>query len=191
MRALEIFESVEKEYEELATKSSKLADEKQHIMTMIDDVETRKKESFMKTYDAVAKSFEMLHEKIADKNYAALELENKENPFEGGVSVRVKDLKGKRMSLTSLSGGEKVLVALSFILAIQEFEPAPFYLLDEIDAALDKVNSEKVGKLLKEYSSRAQIIMISHNDNVVSEADHIYGITMARTGESNAIGMKI
>ena len=191
MRALEIFESVEKEYEELATKSSKLADEKQHIMTMIDDVETRKKESFMKTYDAVAKSFEMLHEKIADKNYAALELENKENPFEGGVSVSVKDLKGKRMSLTSLSGGEKVLVALSFILAIQEFEPAPFYLLDEIDAALDKVNSEKVGKLLKEYSSRAQIIMISHNDNVISEADHIYGITMARTGESNAIGMKI
>ena len=191
MRALEIFESVEKEYEELATKSSKLADEKNHVLGMIDDVEKRKKESFMKTYDEVAKNFEQLHSKIADKNFAVLELENKENPFEGGVSVNVKDLKGKRMSLASLSGGEKVLVALSFIFAIQDFEPAPFYLLDEIDAALDKVNSEKVGKLLKEYSKRAQVIMISHNDNVISEADNIYGISMAKTGESNAVGLKI
>ena len=191
MRALEIFESVEKEYEELATKSSKLADEKNHVLGMIDDVEKRKKESFMKTYDEVAKNFEQLHSKIADKNFAVLELENKENPFEGGVSVNVKDLKGKRMSLASLSGGEKVLVALSFIFAIQDFEPAPFYLLDEIDAALDKVNSEKVGKLLKEYSKRAQVIMISHNDNVVSEADNIYGISMLKTGESNVYGLKV
>ena len=101
-------------------------------------------------------------------------MENKDNPFEGGVTVSVRDPKGKRLSVTALSGGEKVLVALAFIFAIQEHEPAPFYFLDEIDAALDKLNSEKVARLLKDYSKKSQVLIISHNDAIISESDQIY-----------------
>ena len=83
------------------------------------------------------------------------------------------------------------MVALAFIFAIQDHEPAPFYLLDEIDAALDKVNSEKVAKLLKEYSKKAQIIVISHNDAIISESTHLYGVSRNKSGESNVVSLKI
>lgn len=191
MRALEIFESVQTEYGDLATKVSTLQTEKNDVLLIIDEVEKKKSDAFMKTYNEIATNFAETHKKIADKNHANLELENPEKPFEGGVVVRVTDLKGKRGSLAGLSGGEKVLVALSLLFAIQEHEPAPFYLMDEIDAALDKVNSEKVAKLLREYSKKAQIIVISHNDAIISESDNLYGISMTKEGESSIVSLKI
>jgi chromosome segregation protein len=118
-------------------------------------------------------------------------LENPEKPFEGGVVVKILESKKKRISVASLSGGERTLVALAFVFAIQEHEPAAFYLLDEIDAALDKLNSEKVAKLLKEYSQRAQVIIISHNDSIISEADSLYGISMNKDGESSIVSLKL
>ncbi len=191
MRALEIFDAVKKEYEELSSKVSKLTEEKTDVHAVIDEIEKKKEESFLKTYFAVEKNFKEIHSKIATRNHAQLELENPENPFDAGVRVKVTDVKGKKMGLTSLSGGEKVLVALAFIFAIQEFEPAPFYLLDEIDAALDRINSENVAKLLKEYSQKAQIILVSHNDAVVSESDTLFGVNMNKNGESNIVGIDL
>ncbi len=191
MRALEVFEAVQEEYKNLAGRHGKLATEKSDILNMIDEIEKKKKDSFMKSYDGVANHFTELHKKVATKNFAVLELENPDKPFEGGVTVRIVDEKGRKTSLASLSGGEKTLVALAFIFAIQEHDPAPFYLLDEIDAALDKVNSEKVAKLLKEYAQKAQVVVITHNDAVISEADQIYGVSMTKEGLSNVVSVKI
>jgi len=192
LKALEAYEVVKKEYEELAWKLSKLETEKADILEVIEEIEKKKKDAFLKTFNEIAKNFEAIFSKIAEKHIAKLQLENEEAPFEGGINVSVTDAKGKRISLASLSGGEKVLVALAFLFAIQEYEPAPFYLFDEIDAALDKVNSEKVAKLLKEYGKKAQIIVISHNDAVISEADALYGVSMNKeTGESNVVSLKI
>ena len=82
------------------------------------------------------------------------------------------------MDLKSLSGGEKTLTALAFIFAVQEHEPAKFYILDEIDAALDKHNAERLAKLLQAYSGHAQYVVVSHNDSIISEADNLYGVSM-------------
>ena len=82
------------------------------------------------------------------------------------------------------------MAALSFIFAIQEFSPASFYLLDEVDAALDKKNSEKLSKLIQQYSSKAQYIVISHNDAIISEADQIYGVSM-QDGISKVTSLKL
>ena len=191
MRALEIFEDVLKEYNELATRVSKLNEEKTSVLQIIDEVEKKKTEAFMKTYNEINNYFSTIYEKVNVKYRGELELENAEKPFEGGVMVKVTDAKKKRVSIASLSGGEKVLVALAFIFAIQEHEPAAFYLLDEIDAALDKLNSEKVAKLLKEYSQKAQVIIISHNDAVISEADALFGISMNKEGESSVVSLKL
>ncbi|MBI4095384.1 MAG: chromosome segregation protein SMC [DPANN group archaeon] len=191
MRALEVFEAVQQEYENLAGRANKLQAEKNDVLGVIDEIEKKKKDVFLSTYDKIADKFKELHAKIADKNHATLELENSEKPFDGGVLVKIIDEKGRRTSLTSLSGGEKTLAALAFIFAIQEHEPAPFYLLDEIDAALDKVNSEKVAKLLKEYSQKAQVIIVTHNDAVISESDNIYGVSMTKDGWSNVVSIKI
>ena len=85
---------------------------------------------------------------------------------------------GKYLEVKSLSGGEQTLVALSLIFAIQEFKPYSFYILDEIDAALDKRNSERLAHLLKKYMKKGQYIIITHNDEVISSATNIYGISM-------------
>ncbi|MBS3112385.1 AAA family ATPase, partial [Candidatus Woesearchaeota archaeon] len=74
------------------------------------------------------------------------------------------------MDIKGLSGGEKTIAALAFIFAIQEYNPSPFYLLDEVDAALDKKNTETLTKLIQKYANHAQYIVISHNDNVITEA---------------------
>ena len=83
------------------------------------------------------------------------------------------------------------MTALAFIFAIQEHDPASFYILDEVDAALDKHNSEKLAKLVRTYSDKAQYIIISHNDAVISEADSLYGISMNEHGISKIVSLKI
>ena len=83
------------------------------------------------------------------------------------------------------------MTALAFIFAIQEYNPASFYILDEVDAALDKQNSEKLARLVKKYSARAQYVVISHNDGVISEAQNLYGVSMDEHGISKIVSLRI
>ena len=103
----------------------------------------------------------------------------------------VRIAQNKYLDIKSLSGGEKTMTALSFIFAIQEHDPAPFYLLDEVDAALDKRNSEKLSELVKKYSQKAQYIVISHNDSVITGADKLYGVSMHQDGMSHIVSLKV
>jgi chromosome segregation protein len=120
---------------------------------------------------------------------ASLSLENPED-LESGLLIEANPFGKKLVNIDSLSGGEKSLVALAFIFAIQKYRPAPFYILDEIDAALDKENSEKVAKIIKEFSKDAQFIIISHNDATLKYADRLYGVTMI-DGESKIVGLEL
>ena len=95
------------------------------------------------------------------------------------------------MDIRGLSGGEKTMTALAFIFAIQEHDPATFYVLDEVDAALDKRNSEKLAKLIRKYSDRSQYVIISHNDGIIAEADNLYGVSMDEHGISQVVSLKI
>ncbi|QQG38607.1 MAG: chromosome segregation protein SMC [Candidatus Woesearchaeota archaeon] len=191
MRALEIYERVEKEYSELTEKHSKLKIEKEDVLNMIQEVEGKKKDLFMKTFSELNTNFQNIFTQLSNKGQAYLEIENEENLFESGVEIKVKLGSNKYMDIKSLSGGEKTLTALAFIFAIQEYYPASFYLLDEVDAALDKHNSEKLSKLIKKYAEKAQYIVISHNDNVITEADQIYGVSMQSNGISKVVSLKI
>ena len=107
------------------------------------------------------------------------------------MSIKVKLSTNKFLDIKSLSGGEKTLTALAFIFCIQEYEPASFYVLDEVDAALDKRNSEKLAKLIRKYSEKAQYVIISHNDGMVSEADNLYGVNMNEHGVSMVVSLRI
>ena len=120
----------------------------------------------------------------------SLELEDKKEPFNGGVNIIVKTGHGKYFDVTSLSGGEQTLVALSLIFAIQEFKPYAFYILDEIDAALDKRNSERLAELLKKYMQKGQYIVITHNDEIITNATNLYGVSM-HEGISKVISLKV
>ena len=190
MKALEVYEQVETEYEKLVEKKDSLVKEKTDVLTLMNEIETKKKDHFMKTFTQANNHFQRIFSSLFKKGKAYLQLDNQNNPFEDGLSIKVK-LSGNRfMDIKSLSGGEKTLTALSFIFAIQEYQPASFYILDEIDAALDKHNSETLSKLIRAYCQNAQYIVISHNDSLISEADTLFGVSM-NDGVSKVTSLKI
>ncbi|MBW2966762.1 chromosome segregation protein SMC [Candidatus Woesearchaeota archaeon] len=191
LRALEIYDEIEKEYQGLLEKKDKLESEKGDVLEMMGEIEGKKKELFMRTFDIVNENFKRIFSALSTKGEASLVLQNEENPFEGGLNIRVRITGKKFLDIRSLSGGEKTLTALAFIFSIQEYEPHSFYILDEVDAALDKHNSEKLSGLIRKYVEKAQYIVISHNDAVISEADNLYGISMNEHGISQVTSLKI
>ena len=187
----EIYEDVEKQYNSLVEKKNVLDKEKGDVFEMMQEIEGKKKELFMKVFDVVNGTFKKFFSMLTTKGDANLVIEDMENPFEAGVRINVKITGSKFLDIRSLSGGEKTLTALAFIFAIQEHEPASFYILDEVDAALDKHNSEKFAKLIRKYSDNAQYLIMSHNDAVISEADSLYGISMNEHGISQVVSLKV
>ena len=190
LRALEVYESIQKEYQEIVDKTAKLKSEKDDVLNVMNEVEGKKKDIFMKTYKEVMKNFKQIFSSLSTKGEVIVNLENEENPFAGGVDMQVRLIGNKLLDLKSLSGGEKTLAALSFIFAIQEYEPSPFYLLDEVDAALDKKNSELLSKLIQKYADRAQYLVISHNDHIINEGEYVYGVSM-QDGISKVVSLKV
>ena len=191
MRALEIYEEVEKQYNTLVEKKDMLGKEKEDVLKMMNEIESKKKDLFMKIFDVVNETFKKFFSMLTTKGDANLIIENEENPFEAGVRINVKITGSKFLDIRSLSGGEKTLTALAFIFAIQEHEPASFYVLDEVDAALDKHNSEKFARLIRQYSDKAQYLIMSHNDSVISEADSLYGVSMNEHGISQVVSLRV
>jgi chromosome segregation protein len=178
MRALEVYEEVKKEYDIVFEKTQTLEKEKMQIMEIISEIDNKKKRTFMKTFKAMSDLFSENFAKLYTKGVAFLELENKEDIFAGGVNIVVRLSKGKYFDVTSLSGGEQTLVALSLLFAIQEYKPYHFYIFDEIDAALDKRNSERLAVLLNRYMKSGQYIVITHNDAIIMNAQKLYGVSM-------------
>ncbi len=191
LKALEIYAKVEEEYNSLIEKKDSLVKEKDEIFVMMNEIDTKKKEMFMNTFTMVNQHFQNMFSAISTKGQAYLEVEDDNKLFENGVAIKVRITGKKFMDIRSLSGGEKTMTALAFIFAIQEFEPASFYIFDEVDAALDKMNSDKLAKLIRKYCDKAQYIIISHNDGIIAEADTLYGVSMTADNMSKVVSLKV
>ena len=190
MRALETYDEIKEEYDKISERVTGLETEREEILKIIDEIDRKKKRTFMKTFNEINELFTRNFTQLSVKGKAFLEIENKDNIFEGGVTITIKVAKGKYFDVTSLSGGEQTLIALSLIFAIQEFKPYAFYILDEIDAALDKRNSELLANLLKKYIQSGQYIAISHNDSIISGANTLYGVSM-NSGISKVLSLDV
>jgi len=190
LRSLEVYDTIKKEYDAVNEKVEIISKEKQGIFKIIHEIDIKKKRAFLKTLKELNEVFSKNFSQLSTKGQVFLELENRKEPFEAGVNIIVKTGHGKYFDCTSLSGGEQVLVALSLIFAIQELNPYCFYILDEIDAALDKRNSERLAGLLQRYMKKGQYIVITHNDEVISNATNLYGVSM-HDGISKIISLKI
>ena len=150
----------------------------------------KKRKTFMKTLAAINELFTRNFMQLSTKGQVFLDLENREDPFAAGLGITIKVGKGKYFDVTSLSGGEQTLVALSLIFAIQEYKPYCFYIFDEVDAALDKRNSEKLAVLIKKYMKTGQYIIVTHNDALITEATTLYGVTM-QEGISKILSVRV
>jgi len=190
MRSLEVYDSVKREYDSVRDKAEIITKEKEGVLKIIHEIDIKKKKAFLKTISELNIKFASNFALLSTKGQVSLDLENRKDPFEGGVNIIVKTGHGKYFDVKSLSGGEQVLVALSLIFSIQELNPYCFYILDEIDAALDKRNSERLANLLQKYMRKGQYIVITHNDEIISNATNLYGISM-HDGISKIISLKI
>ncbi len=190
LRSLEVYESVKQEYDSIKEKVNVISKEKEDILKIIEEIDTKKKRTFLKTLKSLNEIFSRNFSQLSAKGKVYLELENKKEPFEGGVNINVKVGHGKYFDVKSLSGGEQTIVALSLIFAIQELNPYYFYILDEIDAALDKRNSSRLSGLLKKYMAKGQYIIITHNDEIISNATNLYGVSM-HDGISKVVSLKV
>lgn len=191
MRALEVYDEVKKEYDVVKEKVETLDKEKEEILKIIEEIDKKKKKVFMKTFNAINSLFKENFSRLSTKGGEAyLEFENKEDVFDGGIDIIVKLSRGKYFDVTSLSGGEQTLVALSLLFAIQEYKPYQFYILDEIDAALDKRNSERLAALLQRYMKSGQYIIVTHNDAIILDANILYGVSM-HEGVSKILSLRV
>ena len=190
LRSLEVYDEIKKEYDIVKEKADIIEKEKEGVLKIIHEIDIKKKKTFLKTLNELNEIFSRNFSQLSTKGQVSLELENQKEPFEGGVGIVVKTGHGKYFDVTSLSGGEQTIVALSLIFAIQELKPYAFYILDEIDAALDKRNSERLATLLKKYMQKGQYIVITHNDEIINKASNIYGVSM-HEGISKIVSLKI
>jgi len=191
MRALDIYDAAATEFASLVQKKDTLVQEKDSVVMMMNEIETRKKDIFLQTLAKLQTNFARIFSQLTSKGEVELVLEDPETIFEEGLDIKVRLTGNKFLDMRSLSGGEKTLVALAFIFAVQEFAPASFYVLDEVDAALDKRNAERLGKLIAQYSQNAQYVVVSHNDAVITEAPILYGVSLADHGVSKVVGLKL
>ena len=192
LRSLEVYDSIKKEYDLIKEKADVIEKEKEGVLKIIHEIDIKKRKTFLKTLTELNEIFSRNFSQISIKGQVYLELENKQNPFEEGFGVQIvlKTGHGKYFDVKSLSGGEQTLVALSLIFAIQELNPYCFYILDEIDAALDKRNSERLANLLKKYIQKGQYIIITHNDEIILSANNLYGVSM-HDGISKITSMRV
>jgi chromosome segregation protein len=188
LKAPEIYEQRVKDIKEIKEKVEKLADERRAIQNMIDEIEGKKAAIFIETFKVINENFKKLFGYIF-KGEGSMLLENPQDIFNSGLMVKVSKEGRENKYLESMSGGEKALITLLFIFAIQMYKPAPFYILDEADAALDEENSLKLSQLLKELSKTTQFLVVTHNDAILSSADIALGVTMTKEG-SKIVGVE-
>ena len=190
MRALEDFERVSARQQELQNQINTLSSERLQILERMKGYEDLKKETFLKTYNAISEQFKDIFHKLSDGE-GTLILENEENPFAGGLDIEAQPRDKKKQRLAGMSGGEKALTALSFVFAIQRYMPAPFYAFDEVDASLDGINVEKLANIVQTLSESTQFIVVSHRKPMIESANRTIGVTQKEKGISKVTGVKL
>ena len=144
----------------------------------------------MDSYEAINEQFEDIFERLSAGS-GTLHLEDEADPFEGGLTMKAQPGDKPIQRLDAMSGGEKSLTALAFIFAIQRYNPAPFYALDEVDAFLDAANAERVGELVDELASDAQFIVVSHRSAMLERSERAIGVTMQGDNVSAVTGIDL
>ena len=184
-KAPETYLEVSYGYRSMSTRKNSLEEERNSIVKFIEDIEKDKRQTFLNAFDKVDKEIRLIFNKMTGGN-AWLELQNEDDIFNSGISYLIQFPNKPKRESTSISGGEKTLAAIVFVLALQKLKPSPFYLFDEVDAHLDAPNAERLSTILEERSKESQFIMVSLKDSVIQKAKLIYGV-FPKNGVSNVV----
>lgn len=186
--AIEAFQEMKKRYEFILEQKNDLITAKDSLLQTIQEVEATANQQFLDTFNKVRENFQKVFKALfTEDDTADMVLENPENLAETSIDIVAKP-KGKRpSSITQLSGGEKTLTATALLFAIYLIKPAPFCILDEVDAPLDDANVGKFTNMIRKFSEESQFIIVTHNKQTMSCVDVIYGVTMQEPGVSKLV----
>ena len=146
---------------------------------------------FRETFDAVNDRFQKNFPRLFEGGRAALSMAESEDVLEAGIDIMAQP-PGKRLqNVTLLSGGEKTLTACALLVSLFQVHPSPFFLLDEVDAALDDANVGRLNEIIREMAAHSQFLLITHNKATIESADQLYGVTMEEKGVSKVVGVEL
>ena len=189
--ALEEYNALEERLKFLAEQLEDLKRTKKDLLDIIKEVDDRVQQIFMEAYTETAKHFEDIFARLFPGGDGRLILTNPDDPLNTGVDVEARP-PGKRIKrLSLLSGGEKSLTAVAMLVAIFKARPSPFYVLDEVEAALDDVNLGRLLVIFEELRESSQLIIITHQKRTMEIADALYGVTMRGDGVTEVISQRL
>ena len=189
--AIDEYERIKTRFDFLTNQSNDLEEASTTLLKIIDDLDGVMKQEFIKTFKNVEIEFNKVFRELFGGGKATLELTDKQDILNTGVDIVVTPPGKKLSTITLLSGGEKTLTAISLLFAILNIKNIPFCIFDEVEAALDEANVDKVGSYFKKYIGKTQLIIITHKKKTMEYADTLYGITMQESGVSKLVSVKL
>ncbi|QHS58271.1 chromosome segregation protein SMC [Chitinophaga agri] len=186
--AIEAYQEMKKRYEFILEQKTDLVTAKESLMATIQEVEATANQKFLDTFNQVKENFVRVFKALfTEEDQCDMILNDPENLADTGIEIIAKP-KGKRpAAITQLSGGEKTLTATALLFAIYLIKPAPFCILDEVDAPLDDANVGKFTNMIRKFSDNSQFIIVTHNKQTMAAVDVIYGVTMQEPGVSKLV----
>eukprot|EP00913_Durusdinium_trenchii_P028289 g26517.t1 len=188
--SLQNLDELETRYTRLSTTLNDLLEAKKHLEDLVRKIDARCKELFVTTFDAIRSNFQVLFRKAFGGGDGDIVLEDSEDILECGIDIVARPPGKELKSITLMSGGEKTLTAFALLLAIFKCRPSPYCVLDEVDAALDEANVERLLALLEEFKQDTQFVIITHKKPTMAIADQIYGVTMEQSGVSKRMTVR-
>jgi chromosome segregation protein len=188
--AIEEYDELKKRYDFLTNQQNDLVTARGSLQDAIQRMNRTTRKMFLETFERVKEEFRNYFKLLFSGGDAQVYLIDEQDPLESGIEIICRPPGKKLQNVLLLSGGEKSLSAIALIFAIFKVKPAPFCILDEIDAALDESNVDRFGRMLSEFAKTAQFIVITHNKKTIANADVMYGITMQESGVSKIVSVK-
>jgi len=190
--AMEAFKEMEERCTFVKAQRQDLWDAKKGLKKTISEIDKTAEEKFMQTFSVVRMNFQRVFRRLfSEDDYCDLLLTNENAPLESGVDIRAQP-KGKRpLTINQLSGGEKTLTAIALLFALYLYKPAPFCIFDEVDAPLDDANIDKFNRIIREFSTDSQFIIVTHNKRTMASTHIMYGVTMENLGVSRVLPVNL
>ncbi|HKQ60285.1 MAG TPA: AAA family ATPase, partial [Candidatus Polarisedimenticolaceae bacterium] len=191
MTAIEEFTELEQRHGFLTAQRDDLLQSMESLKETIRRINRQSRERFHEAFESIRSSYQEIFQLLFHGGRGDLRLDEGEDVLECGIEIMAQP-PGKRLaSVQLLSGGEKALSAVALLFAIFRFQPSPFCLLDEVDAALDDANVVRFARMLREYATQTQFIIVTHNKLSMESADLLYGVTMEEPGVSKLISLQL
>ncbi|NLX63386.1 MAG: chromosome segregation protein SMC [Clostridiaceae bacterium] len=189
--AIEDYSKTKERYSFMKNQHDDLVKSEEKLRRVIHEITQVMKKQFIEQFEIINKNFNIVFRELFEGGFAEVRLADEENVLESAIDIIVQPPGKKLQNMMLLSGGERALVAIALIFAILRMRPAPFYILDEIEASLDDANVYKFAEYLRRYTDKLQFIVITHRKGTMEAADILYGVTMEEHGVSKVVSLRM